>query len=658
MSIRQDVFGLEQVYRLQVEGLWSAKSDVWLQTPQGLTNFGTGAVETFQTGYFGGGDPVTSVVDRIDYSNDTSTASPKGPLSLARNRLAATGNSSFGYFGGGNPGPRSTVDRIDYSNDTATASPKGPLSVARNRLAATGNSSFGYFGGGYLSYSTVDRIDYSNDTATASVRGPLSVARYSPTATGNQSYGYFGGGAPSTRSTVDRIDYSNDTATLSVRGPLSLARNRLAATGNSSYGYFAGGEPEFSTVDRIDYSNDTATASPKGPLSAGRKRLAATGNSSFGYFGGGDPGPRTTVDRIDYSNDTATASPKGPLSVARYGLAASSARANALPVTDTTLPPANSPTQYFPPTLFGYFGGGFHLGYLSIIDRIDYSNDTATASVRGPLNSGRIQHTFVGNSSFGYIAGGTVPPGSPGPVVSLVERIDYSNDTATASPKGPLSLVRFRLLGAVGYDSFGYIAGGTAPSASPTLVSTIDRIDYSNDTATASPKGPLSAGRNSGQGSLATGNASYGYFGGGGNPAAVSTVDRIDYSNDTATASPKGPLSVARGSLAATGNSSFGYFGGGFTPGQKSTVDRIDYSNDTATASPKGPLSLARFIFGATGNANFGYFGGGYPSTKSVVDRIDYSNDTATASPKGPLSASRGYVSATSAAENGLPKTQ
>ena len=53
--------------------------------------------------------------------------------------LAATGNASFGYFGGGHPA-KSTVDRIDYSNDTATASPKGPLSVARYALAATGNS--------------------------------------------------------------------------------------------------------------------------------------------------------------------------------------------------------------------------------------------------------------------------------------------------------------------------------------------------------------------------------------------------------------------------------------------------------------------------------------------------------------------------------------
>ncbi len=112
-------------------------------------------------------------------------------MSVGRFILAATGNSSFGYFGGGTPGPTSTVDRIDYSNDTATASPKGPLSAIRYGLAATGNASFGYFGGGlpFAVRSTVDRIDYSNDTATASPKGPLSSARYglaaaSPTANG------------------------------------------------------------------------------------------------------------------------------------------------------------------------------------------------------------------------------------------------------------------------------------------------------------------------------------------------------------------------------------------------------------------------------------------------------------------------------------------
>ena len=45
----------------------------------------------------------------------------------------------------------------------------------------------------------------------------------------------------------------------------------------------------------------------------------------------------------------------------------------------------------------------------------------------------------------------------------------------------------------------------------------------------------------------------------------VSTIDRIDYSNDTATAVAKGPLSLARNMLAGAGNASFGYFGGGFS---------------------------------------------------------------------------------------------
>ena len=92
----------------------------------------------------------------------------------------------FGYFGGGLTGASlytavSTIDRIDYSNDTATASPKGQLSFAKYGSSATGNGSFGYFAngitGGSSFVTTVDRINYSNDTSTASVRGPLSVAR-------------------------------------------------------------------------------------------------------------------------------------------------------------------------------------------------------------------------------------------------------------------------------------------------------------------------------------------------------------------------------------------------------------------------------------------------------------------------------------------------
>ena len=74
MGIKQNVFGLEQIYRLQIEGQWSTRGDVWT-SPSPFS-------KAHPFGYFGGGfpNPQKSTVDRIDYSNDTATSSVKGPL--------------------------------------------------------------------------------------------------------------------------------------------------------------------------------------------------------------------------------------------------------------------------------------------------------------------------------------------------------------------------------------------------------------------------------------------------------------------------------------------------------------------------------------------------------------------------------------------------
>ena len=92
-------------------------------------------------------------------------------------------NTAAWFGGGAAPGSVSTVDRITFATDTATASVRGPLSGDRHYLAAAGNTTDGWFGGGYVSpggvsRSTVDRITYATDTATASVRGPLSLTSY------------------------------------------------------------------------------------------------------------------------------------------------------------------------------------------------------------------------------------------------------------------------------------------------------------------------------------------------------------------------------------------------------------------------------------------------------------------------------------------------
>ena len=152
----------------------------------------------------------------------------------------------------------------------------------------------------------------------------------------------------------------------------------------------------------------------------------------------------------------------------------------------------------------------------------------------------RKTHGAAGNTTHGYNFGGFGPS-------STTDRIDYANDTATAAPKGTIASEGPAGKGYVhtgGTVSFGYIAGGYVPSSygSPTnRSSTIDRLDYSNDSANTLSKGGLSDGRSSGS---FTGNQSFGYQCGGKNPGVVSTVFRIDYGNDTATAATKGPLSA------------------------------------------------------------------------------------------------------------------
>ena len=311
-----------------------------------------------------------------------------------------------------------------------------------------------WFGGGYINatgttYSRVDRITFATDTATATTRGPLSTTRKgSMGATGMYSDGWFGGGQSGAGgalgnavSRVDRITYATDTDTAVARGPLSLARYMIAAAGNITDGWFAAGynwPTYFSTVDRITYATDTATASVRGPLSSAKAYLAAAGNTTDGWFGGGQPGSPylSTVDRITYATDTATASVRGPLSMARYGLGAT----------------GNTTDGWF---ASGYYGGS-PFPFTSTVDRITYANDTATASVRGPLNmiqGGKQLMGAAGDPTAGWFGGGS---GHNGSLVfttfSLVDRITYATDTATASTRGPLTLARYGLAAAGGFQ--------------------------------------------------------------------------------------------------------------------------------------------------------------------------------------------------------------
>ena len=167
--------------------------------------------------------------------------SPGKNLSQARSNLAATESNSYGYFAGGNYGI-ATVDRLDFSNETTSAPGSTlPYSTYGGGIAAFSSNSYGYFGGGTNgpSYtSRTRRLDFSNHTFSAPGNLLLSATKDSMTATESNSYGYFAGGdgpppgpSPISVNTVERLDFSSETMSLPGNN-LPAAREDMAAVSN------------------------------------------------------------------------------------------------------------------------------------------------------------------------------------------------------------------------------------------------------------------------------------------------------------------------------------------------------------------------------------------------------------------------------------------
>ena len=671
MSDNRGIFSLEEFYDLQVSDAITDIFDVFVYeiTTSVKNNFG------FFAGFHDGGYSIASTIYRQDFTDDTVTSASQ--LTAARGLFGAISNTNHGYYYGGREyTPSATtvskIDRIDFSNFTAAASPKGNLSDSIWINDGVGNTSYGYVHGSNLSSykSTIQRIDYSNDTATAPAIANLPFPKYYGSAMGNQSYGYWAGGNdPSTSNGtyIHRIDFSNDTANLLHKGTLSPGwggyGNNIAHSGqgNANYGYVGGGEV-FSTavtqIRRIDYSSDTSTTVDKGNLATGHAKGASSGNHSNGYFAGGSS--TTQIQRTDFSNDTATAStvaslPGTPHSAFFMGDAGTSPLENGLP---ETLVASGSRTEGGLITTsgpaMGYTLGGALPYNFSDVQRLDYSSDTATATTKGPLTAGTSYQAGVSSRDHGYSMGGTTGT-SNNTKSTKVDRIDYSNDTATAASKGPLNVGAYRCYAGVGNKDYGYHPGGDSAQGTP-FSTHIQRIEYASDTSTATPKGNLASARYLHSG---TGNLSYGYAAiGGSSPFQNnSVVQRIEYANDTATAVIKGNLNQGARKATSTGNASYGYVGGGTNP-DLSQITRIDYANDTATSVAKGPLTVVRQSFSSSSAPGHGYFYGGRQADNgyaqlSSVDRMDYSSDTSTAVSKGPLASARAYNSAVSSRDIG-----
>ena len=321
---------------------------------------------------------------------------------------------------------------------------------------------------------------------------------------------------------------------VTITGGITFTGNGVTMVGAPSgptAGWYAGGVAGgfVSSVSRSTFATDTATTSTRGSLSSTSFFAAGgTGTNTNGWFGGGYSAPaifRSSVNRITYATDTETASSRGPLAASGYGTTAT---------TDGTT--------------YGWWGGNKFgpSSWSSVVSRIIFATDTATASLRGPLTTNKSAVGATGNTTDGWYGGGENPPGFT--IISTVDRITYATDTATAVARGPLAVTCYRMAGMVtDISTYGWYAiGFLSPTGASSM---IQRITYANDTATSVARGSLTSARY--YGSATSDNSTYGWFAGG-NPGPRSSIDRITFATDTATATARGDLVAASASISSS----------------------------------------------------------------------------------------------------------
>jgi hypothetical protein len=420
MTISGGIFVLQQVYNKQVAKTWPAKSPA-ISPP--ITNISS----------VNEGSSVIINVNTFDYEGQTLYWTIQG--------VTGTINSSdFTNFSGS-----FTVQANNFGTFTITTT---------EDLTTEGTESFVVQ---IRTDSTSGSIKATSDTITINDTS-LSIP---------ESYGWFGGGTES--SSIERYSHINDTTNTEVRNNLSKSVRAFYATNNSDYGWFAGGlristpTAVVSDVERLTFVSDTTSLSIRGNLSHVLNDGAASGNQNYGWHAGGSDG---------------TTTPK------------------------------------------------------SSIQRIDYSADTSTSLTRGRLNTTVERNGGTGNDNYGWFFGGLVDPFVPSPSLqwlSRIERIIYSSDTSTASLRGPLDVIRVQAR-AVSTTNYGWIAGGRNPPNSNQLVTSICRIDFNSDTQTTPVRSNLTSGS---QGMSYTNNSTYGWFTLG---ATSSGINRIEFLNDTVNA--------------------------------------------------------------------------------------------------------------------------
>jgi len=626
----------------------------------------------------GGETPITSNVEKVTFATDTREAVSANVAQL-RAVYGASGDAA-GYIGGGNDGGpvstrhKSTVVKFTFSGETTSTLPSAnSLRNVGSNMQGAGNSTHGYFGGGNgpaSNFSNFTKIQFSDDTASnVPTGGNLTATRYNGAAAcprgkafTHSGYiareqnlkfeqfdeaAYYMGGYGNLSHT-SRMDFTTDT--LGRNPGASLYIGRAACQGMASskavYAAMGSGASDYSSIDKLTVADQTTARVPANMNNAQYDAAICTSENA-GYSAGGLPGPKSSVDKFSFGSDTATLLPGTTfVTPAKYHLGSVSTMKS-----------------------HGYYAGGITPSANSAVDRIDYATETVGRVQNLPANRAYI--AGMSGPEFGYFS-----LGSPGPLTNAV-KIQFSTDTmsdsTTAISYTPY-LNTYNVDQAGNSSTHGYAVGGwqynsicqklNYATEQYSLVHTAN-IDYAgagvpSGTNNAAFTGTMENHRslhvpktttyNSFLPSAYSSAPDFALMNGGGAPSASSSTDKLTFSTETGSSSPARNTLARSNYLAGFSNTTYGWTCGGYTgpPAYTaySTTDRVTYSTETMVNVPSSNMpGTGRYGGGYSSSPSAGYYVAGYiGSQQSSTLKLPFTPGTWSTLPSsGNLSSGRYY---------------
>ena len=618
MAQSPGVFSLENVEVKLREGEWATRADWWRD--ESTPNTG------YQLGGGGAPDYNKSGISKTQYATDTTGSISPFLLNVGGGGSTTTSSTALYAHAGtnlpGSPPSTTKTDKITYSTDTVSSLPgsiPAPSSQGFNNSTRgiMGDNKAGYFAGGtnWPSNQVLSNI-WKMPFATESVGQTPSGMPQNMTARSafsSATHGYMAGGywpSGGSDSRIYKMSFATDSGSnFSTPGPGNISPSKNGAGSSSpTDGYIVGGD--YNYVYKTPFSTDTSSRLPSSnyPLSEVSGQ-AASGNTTHTYNAGGQGGPsgnRSSIFKFNYSTGSWSTIASMP-SVRQFpkGGGSKSAPAGIYGAFSRASDNATEDGNY----TYQRSGSGPSNNRRTHTARLDMSTDVSQSmpSITTPQ---QWRGANFGNSTAGYMAGGSGNPASYNRLTYLTYATEVNYSDANAFP-GPIGDWVSGVDG--GGNGKGYAGMGSTPSPYRGRVYPFTYATWTTGTAIDGAGGQ---GNNLYR-MFAVGNQKESYWGGGDqNNSFASRTWKFAFSSETFALQPGLNVELnPSGPAYQVPWSGSGIEEKGLVKNSSQNGQTINYSQGTLLQTPfsaEGPNNNDRGTHTANSKAAYYLMGGGY----------------------------------------------